>query len=196
MFHLIRNHLMEQDDSEPFVGAVETDETFVGGQPHAYDKRTHAQKLESKTIVWGAVERGGHVRAEVIPVHRSRRYSASRLRHVKGGSRLISDGFPVYRSFERVRAPVGRHSAGLRRWRRSHDTIEGFWALIKTGIRGAHHSAQHLQGYLNEYAWRYNHHDDTADVKTLLASACRHIDQRLRNLRQITQSLAPSGVPV
>jgi transposase len=41
-------------------------------------------------------------------------------------------------------------------------TIEGFWALVKNGIRGVYHtvSAKHLQGYLNEYAWRYNHRDD------------------------------------
>jgi transposase-like protein len=37
-------------------------------------------------------------------------------------------------------------------------TIEGFWSLTKNGIRGVYHavSAKHLQGYLNEYAWRYN----------------------------------------
>ena len=40
-------------------------------------------------------------------------------------------------------------------------TIEGFWSLVKRGISGTHHfvSAKHLQGYLNEYVWRYNHRD-------------------------------------
>ena len=38
------------------------------------------------------------------------------------------------------------------------NTIEGFWSLVKRGIDGVYHavSAKHLQGYLNEYAWRYN----------------------------------------
>ena len=38
------------------------------------------------------------------------------------------------------------------------NTIEGFWSLTKNGIRGVYHavSAKHLQGYLNEYAWRYS----------------------------------------
>ena len=38
------------------------------------------------------------------------------------------------------------------------NTIEGFWSLVKRGIGGVYHSvsAKHLQGYLNEYAWRYN----------------------------------------
>jgi ISXO2-like transposase domain len=38
------------------------------------------------------------------------------------------------------------------------NTIEGFWSLVKNGIRGVYHSVskKHLQGYLNEYARWYN----------------------------------------
>ena len=38
------------------------------------------------------------------------------------------------------------------------NTIEGFWSLVKRGLDGVYHSVsrQHLQGYLNEYCWRYN----------------------------------------
>jgi hypothetical protein len=45
-------------------------------------------------------------------------------------------------------------------------TIEGFWALVKNGIRGVYHavSHKHLQDYLNEYAWRYNHRKDTVPM--------------------------------
>ncbi|MCW4013949.1 MAG: transposase [Candidatus Bathyarchaeota archaeon] len=41
------------------------------------------------------------------------------------------------------------------------NTIEGFWSLVKRGIGGVYHavSSKHLQGYLNEYVWRYNHRD-------------------------------------
>jgi hypothetical protein len=49
-------------------------------------------------------------------------------------------------------------------------TIEGFWSLVKNGIRGAHHavSAKHLQGNLNEYAGRYNFRDDRRSMFELL----------------------------
>jgi len=42
------------------------------------------------------------------------------------------------------------------------NTIEGVWSLVKRRISGVYHSVstKHLQGYLNEYAWRYNHRDD------------------------------------
>lgn len=58
-----------------------------------------------------------------------------------------------------------------------HDnSIEGFWSLVKRGINGAYHfvSAKHLQGYLNRYAWRYNHRQDgRAWFETLLVRAVR-----------------------
>lgn len=53
-------------------------------------------------------------------------------------------------------------------------TIEGFWSLVKRGIGGTHHavSAKHLQGYLNEYVWRYNHRNDgRAQFESLLLRA-------------------------
>ena len=41
------------------------------------------------------------------------------------------------------------------------NTIEGFWATLKGGLRGTYHgvSTTHLQSYLDEYAFRYNHRD-------------------------------------
>jgi hypothetical protein len=42
------------------------------------------------------------------------------------------------------------------------NTVEGFWSLLKRGISGVYHqvSSKHLQGYLDEYAFRYNHRED------------------------------------
>lgn len=41
-------------------------------------------------------------------------------------------------------------------------TIEGFSSLTKRGISGVYHavSAEHIQDYPNEYAWRYNPRDE------------------------------------
>ena len=46
------------------------------------------------------------------------------------------------------------------------NTIEGFWSQTKNGIRGVYHavSANYLQHYLDEYAFRYNHRDDTTPM--------------------------------
>jgi hypothetical protein len=49
--------------------------------------------------------------------------------------------------------------------------MEGFWSLVKRGVGGVYHSvsAKHLQGYLNEYVWRYNERNNPrAKFSTLL----------------------------
>ena len=42
------------------------------------------------------------------------------------------------------------------------NSIEGFWSLVKRGIGGVCHSVstRHLQSYVDEYAFRYNHRKD------------------------------------
>src|SRR5439155_13624664 len=69
MFNLIRNELMSQDDDEPLSGEVEADEMWWGGRPRLKDKRqpgySGAAFREQKATVFGAVERGGRVRATV-----------------------------------------------------------------------------------------------------------------------------------
>jgi hypothetical protein len=52
-------------------------------------------------------------------------------------------------------------------------TIEGFFRLTKNGIRGVYHSVSRkwLQGYLNEYVWRYRRDSDRSMFKELLGEA-------------------------
>ena len=55
-------------------------------------------------------------------------------------------------------------------------TIENFWSLVRRAIAGVYDSvsAKHLQGYLSEYVWRYNHRDQPrAMFLTLLLRAAR-----------------------
>ena len=46
------------------------------------------------------------------------------------------------------------------------NTIEGFWSALKRGINGVYHavSQKHLQGYINEYSFRYNHRKDEKPI--------------------------------
>jgi len=52
------------------------------------------------------------------------------------------------------------------------NTIEGFWSQLKRSIDEANHSvsAKHLQDYVNEYAFRYNHRDDTTPMYVTIAA--------------------------
>jgi transposase len=65
MFTLIRNELMIDDD-EPLSGAVEMDETYVGGRRKGKTGRP-GRGDRKKTPVFGMVERGGRVVASKVP---------------------------------------------------------------------------------------------------------------------------------
>ena len=140
---------------------VEADETYVGGKPRAFDKRTHAQKINDKPIVLGMVERGGQVRAEVIPFSGAGDIRPRLLDNVKAGSTLYTDGFPVYRNM-----PVYEHQWVDHRAEEyvrgvvHTQTIEGFWSIMKGGLNGVYRGAvskKWLQSYVDEYAFHYNH---------------------------------------
>ena len=55
------------------------------------------------------------------------------------------------------------------------NTIEGFFGLLKNGIRGTYHSVsrKHLQSYLDEFAWRYNHRHDPRPMFWTILDAVR-----------------------
>jgi transposase len=173
MMNQIRNYLMDQD-GKPLEGDVETDETFVGGKPRANSKLTKAQHMDRKAIVWGAVERGGNVHAEVIPFSGAGDIRP-RVLNVKGGSRLYSDGFNAYCTFGTMYEHQWiDHASGVYVDGNVHtQTIEGFWSLVKRGIDGVYHNVSHkwLQSYLNEYVFRYNHREGIDPFRALLARA-------------------------
>jgi transposase-like protein len=177
MLNKIRNELMEQDD-EPLSGEVEVDETAWGGSPRLGEVERFRKpgetdlsgaggrwKQHKKQTVFAMVERGGRVRAQVVPDRKSTTLQAEISRHVLPASTVFSDEWPSYNGLEgRYRAHYRiRHSENVYVSGNVHtQTIEGFFSNLKRGVAGAYHSVSRdwLQSYLNEYAWRYNHRDD------------------------------------
>ena len=175
MAHLIRKHLMEQDD-EPLTGEVEADETYIGGR-RRNTKRGRPGHDSHKVPVFGMVQRSGRVKVMTVPNVKRATLLPQVVKHVIPASTMYTDEL---RSYDRLaRAGYGHkrinHSEQVYVSGDVHvNTIEGFWSLTKRGIGGVYHSvsAKHLQGYLNEYAWRYNHRDDAhAQFETLLLRA-------------------------
>jgi transposase len=161
MTQLIRTRLMTQD-AEPFKGGtpIEMDETYVGGRRR--DGRRGRPGGEShKQPVFGMVQRKGRVaamtvdnvkRATVMPIVQER---------ILPRSTVYTDYYHVYKTLPEMGYSHARinHSERIYVSGDVHtNTIEGFWSLVKRGLDGVFHgvSKKHLQGYLNEYAWRYN----------------------------------------
>lgn len=180
MFHLIRERLMAQDYQGPLSGEVEMDETFVGGKPRESYRREVARKgwnmqtayWDRKAVVFGAVQRGGMVRAVVVPNSRGHVLRNKAREFVLPESTIYTDEYEGYRKLAgKYTHKRIKHAARVYVDGDTHtQSIEGFWSLTKNGIRGVYHavSKKHLQGYLNEYAWRYNHRDDPRQMFRLL----------------------------
>jgi len=165
MAMLIRNQLMAQDDDTPLEGDVEADETYVGGKPREHEKMTRGERYDRKVPVFAAVERGGRVRAEVLPYADAVSVRPRVTELVKGTSHLYTDDSKLYFGMGRQFDQHSRinHTEKVYVHGNVHtQTIDGFFSTLKNGIRGSYHSVSRkwLQGYLNEYAWRYNHRDD------------------------------------
>ncbi|HZU79009.1 MAG TPA: IS1595 family transposase [Acidimicrobiales bacterium] len=181
MFTLIRNELMGQEADPPLTGEIEMDEMYVGGKPRQSDRarwsaeaqkhgelapavrRSLAQKWsdETKTQVWGAVERGGRVQAHIIPSRRQPTIMAHVVRSVDPDAVVYTDSAHAYGVLRQEHHTVDHHSRVYVSGDVHTQTIDGFWSLVKRGISGTHHavSPKWLQGYLNEYVWRYNRRD-------------------------------------
>jgi len=107
----------------------------------------------------------GRVTATVVPNVQHKTIRPHIDKRVLPSAMVYTDEFQIY-------DPLSR--SGLKHRRVHHaakvyvdgdvhtNTIVGFWALTKNGIRGVYHSVsrKHLQSYLDEFAWRYNHRLD------------------------------------
>jgi transposase-like protein len=184
MLRLIRTELMKQDDNSPMSGQVEADETWIGGKMRNADRAkaesegrpSYGPYKKSRAMVFGMVERKGRVRAEVMPDRYGYSLRSKIAERVLPASMIFTDEYGGYEGLgQRYTHRRIKHAERVYVSGDVHtNTIEGFFGLVKNGIRGTYHavSARHLQGYLNEYAWRYCHRDsDEAQFRLLLKSA-------------------------
>jgi len=173
MFRQIRS-LMGNGNASLF-GAVEADETYIGGKHPGKPGRGAG----GKTIVFGMVERGGKAYTEVAPDVKAKTLLPIIQEHIPTapGTVIYTDELRSYGrlgklgyAHETVQHAAGQYVNGF-----AHvNTMEGLWSNTKRGIDGVNHSVtpRHLQSYLDSYIWRYNHRKDDAPMfQTLLGKA-------------------------
>jgi len=154
---------MKDGEGALLSGIVEVDETYVGGKRRSGGA---GKALKNKTMVFGAVQRGGNVRLRVGP----------------NNSRKVLHGFikdMVHDDAEAIYSDQHQSYVGLKDYNTRHEsvnhaqeewvrgdvhtnTVENVWSLFKRSIIGSYHqlSAKHLDSYLDEMAWRFNNREN------------------------------------
>lgn len=173
------------DWGEQLEGIVEMDETYIGGKPrkrnnaapadnvptigNLYDRKDNIFKRgrgTKKIPIAGIVERKGRVVAKLMDRLTSEELIKLLKKAVKTNeSTLMTDDFRAYQKMdELIERFVINHSSKQYVQGAIHtNTIEGFWSIIKNGIRGQYHvlSKKYLPFYLAEFCYRYNRRELT-----------------------------------
>jgi transposase-like protein len=156
--HRIRKAMQEMN-AVKLGGTVEVDETYIGGKNKG---RGRSARLDNKTMVLGAIERGGQIRLRV-----DQRADRKTLRkfideNVGGWAESIYTdqhaGYANIADFDTTHESVDHSKEEWVRGAVHTNSIEGVWSLFKRSIIGSYHqvSAKHLDAYLDEFEWRFN----------------------------------------
>jgi hypothetical protein len=170
MLHRIRLGMQDQTEGGKLGGsngAVEIDETFIGGKA----RNMHKSKKErlgrenglqggvGKTVVIGALERGGKIKTRVI---RDRKYPAvhGAVRDfVEAGSQIMTDEFYGYSGLaSEYEHQFVNHLEKYVSGQVHSNGLENFWSLLKRGLGGTYVTVEplHLLRHVDEQAFRFN----------------------------------------
>ncbi len=153
-------------DSIKLKGIVECDEAYIGGKRRLETRRSS----KNKTPVFGMVERGGKVHAQVVKDCSAWSLIPVITKNVRRKSKVITDGWRAYNELKHAR--YTHKSVNHNKWEYvrkegklsvNTNTIENFWSHLKRQINGTHHfvAPRYLSDYVNEVSFRYNHRHST-----------------------------------
>lgn len=145
-------------DADPLQGTVEIDDSYVGGKRRG--KRGRGSENKSKVI--GMVQRKGNLKAQVVPDLKKNTVEPIIKKNVDKDSTVYTDEFLSYKDLKKhgLDHDVIKHAIKEYVRGKVHtNTIEGFWSQMKRSINGTYHhvSPKHLQLYVDEFSFRYNH---------------------------------------
>lgn len=162
--HAVREMMNMSHMQFPAIGGItELDEKYVGGKPRKEQGVTHKRgKGTDKQGVLVMVERGGHVRAELIKNASYDEIAPHVKRHVDKDAFLMTDQNPVYRRLGKEflgHACVNHGEGEFARGEVHNNTAESFNANVERAKFGVFHrlSKVHLPRYLDELSFRWNH---------------------------------------
>jgi transposase-like protein len=175
MLHRIRLAMQSMTFSQ-LEGAVEVDETYIGGSARFMHQKKKDRIIQGQTgmvgkaAVMGLLERHGPdkdcstVRAKVVKSNRRSVLLPAIRENVKAGSDLFTDALPSYTPLALEYAhKVIDHAEAYAIGNVHTNGLENFWSLLKRGIKGTYVAVEpfHLFRYLDEQVRRFNERKGT-----------------------------------
>jgi transposase-like protein len=170
-FVLHRLRLALQSGSMSKMGGdgkhVEVDESFIGGAARFMHRDKHRRRItetgtKDKTPIFGILERGGEVRAVVVPNRKKKALHGEIKKHVAAGSAIYSDALMSYQDLKPTFAhQVIDHAERYVDGQVHTNGLENFWSLLKRQLKGTYISVEpfHLFRYLDEQVYRFNNRE-------------------------------------
>lgn len=167
----IRKAMQDGEDGNLFNGIVEVDETYLGGKKANHSKKKRQARrdnnlqvtgMQDKQPVIGLLEREGKIKLQVVDKAHGKTIKPIIEQTVSKDAIVVTDGFGGYAGLSKLfyeHQVLNKDKEEYVRGKYHTNTIEGFWTLLKRGIYGQYHkvSAKHLQSYLDEFTFKYNH---------------------------------------
>ena len=186
---------------EKFDGAVEVDETYIGGKARnmnakrrkRWEEESGTKGYAGKTGVMGFRQRGGDVVLTVMENGAKKPEMQREVRkRVKPGAAVITDELKSYAGLdEQYQHLVVNHAERYVDGQIHTNGLENFWSLLKRSLGGTYVSVRpfHLYRYLDEQAYRYNRRDlsDAERVNGVLGK----IEGRRVTWKELTGKKAP-----
>ncbi|MBI2616612.1 IS1595 family transposase [Candidatus Gottesmanbacteria bacterium] len=152
--------LMDEGNGDKLTGNVEVDETFIGGRGVNRRYKPNFSEIP-KEVVMGMIQRNGKAYLRHIP-NTGKWTLLKQIRdNVDVKARVITDQWLAYGSLPKYgyKHDFVNHQETYVKGDIHTQNAEMMWSILKRDIYGVyrHVSAQYLQNYANEYAWRYNH---------------------------------------
>jgi transposase-like protein len=208
-FMLQRCRLAMQDDLSggSLSGEVEIDETYIGGKArnmHKGKKQERQRKSSSgtlqggggKAIVMGMLQRGGKVRAGVIPDRKKDTMQAMVRGSIEKGAEIFADEYLYsYKMPNEYYHNIINHLEAYVDGNVHTNGMENFWSLLKRTLSGTYVSVEpfHLFRYVDEQAFRYNNRGMGDGLR--FRFAMRHIVNRRLTYDELTGKTDPENRP-
>ena len=149
--------VMESSQKYPLRGKVEVDETLIGGYEEGKPGRSHGDKIPVVVAIEKTVGEDGIKRAYAMPVDNYSNVELGKIfqKHIDKAAEIQTDLWKGYLPLSGKGWKIEQEkSVGGENFELIHRFIMG----LKTWIRGIYHhiSLKHVQGYLDEYCYRFN----------------------------------------